>query len=1007
MNFPKSITAPLAAAALAAAGLLGPVSAQDNEGPQALNNQAVAAMENGQWEEGLELLSRAVNRFDKNAMILFGPQFGVTWYRKGICELKLERWEEAAKSFETCYRKYPPDDERASGGSNIYHKRALLRWGQAAQGGEEWEKAIASYKKFLEERDPQRDNFQPGSFYINMAVCHFKLQRIDEGVTHFETALKNKIRYRTPDSGIVSAFQALVDAVIETGEESLLIEFLDDNRADISIAPHEMGGYSSLFLSLAGKAYGAEMHKIAFALYQLIPATRVMIEDIDSRLERIGDRPGVLDGFQVIRRSKLEDSKQSLERQLSSGDPNEVIQLSATAFLHEDKGNVRGAFAAYEQLELFHAESEKRESHLYNLARTASIVGDVFATEKYGSRFLADFPDSERVPAVRQLMLTSLFYGGEYEKCIEIATTMMPQLEEGTEQHDIATHVLGGSYYYTGAYNDAQPQLDSHVETYPESDYRQASLYFQASNLARLQFWTKAASLLDDFLEAYPDPEENVYYPFALYDRANAHYALDELERALTMLDRLETEFSEAEIIDQAFNLKGNVLQSQNEREAAETYYLKALELAERRENDLVAAEALSYLVAMLGEPSKDEDVPDRFEDAVVYADKFWEEYGNDSPYKAQVAVGQLESLRAAGRGEEALERLRDVIADMASTPGAAGLEEAIGSYTEAYLEDHTAEELKDHYYNFPGIGRENHAARALLRIALIGVFEDQAEAAGDDEQARVAAEAGVRVLFRDLSDAFDLEDLSNFILVRVGDYIRDTNSPEEALPYYEEALSRDDKSYRFPALFGRAAVLAQSADRSRQEAAVEDFKRILKDAEDRGDKDRALYQMIRTQMDMGQYAEAKENARLYLDAEKRDENGGFSQKKAEVAMMLAQAYDNLGEVNNAIAAYINVRNAYTGNISISAPAVKRAMELFWERNRTEGEPSDRQGAYNAGRTYLDQTRRIVIGDENTPGKATNDEIRMWREVEELTERYEANPNVKSKEQLEAEARRR
>jgi tetratricopeptide (TPR) repeat protein len=1007
MKFPKSITAPLAAAVLAAVGILCPAPAQDADTPQSLNNKAIAAMEQGQWEEGLELLTRAVNRFDKNAMILFGPQFGVTWYRKGICELKLGKWEDAAKSFETCYRKYPPDDERARGGSNIYHKRALLRWGEAAQGGEDWETAIASYKKFLEERDPQRDNFQPGSFYINMAVCHFKLQRIDEGMTHFETALKNKIRYRTPDSGIVSAFQALVDAVIESGDESLLIQFLEDNRADIRIAPHEMGGYSSLFLSLAGKAYGAEMHKIAFALYQLIPATQVMLEDIESLLERLGDRPGVVDGFEVVRRSKLESSKESLERQISSGDPNEVIQLSATAFLHEDKGNVRGAFAAYEQLELFYAESKKREAHLYNLARTASILGDVFATEKYGSRFLDDFPDSERVPAVRQLMLTSLFYGGEYEKCIEVATKMMPKLEEGTEQHDIATHVLGGSYYYTGAYNDARPLLDSHVETYPESEFRQAALYFQASNFARLQFWTKAASLLDSFLKAYPDPEENVYYPFALYDRANAHYALDELDASLEILNRLETEFPEAQILDQAFNLKGNVLQNQNERAEAEAYYLKALELAERRESDLVAAEALSYLISMLGEVPPGKDAPDRFEDAVTYADKFWEDYGDDSPYKAQVAVGQLEALRAAGRGEEALDRLRDVIADMASTPGSAGLEEAIGSYTEAYLEDNTAEELKDHYYNFPRISRTNHAANALLRIALIGVFEDQAEAAGDDEQARIAAEAGVRVLFRDLSDAFELEDLSNFILVRVGDYIRDTNSPTEALPYYEEALSRDDKSYRFPALFGRAAVLAGSDDRTKQERAIEDFKRILKDAEDRGDKDRALYRMIRTQMDMGQYAEAKENARLYLDPSKRDDNGGFSLNKPEVAMMLAQAYDNLGETNNAIAAYINVRNAFPGNIAISAPAIKRAMELFWERNQTDGSPSDRQGAYNAGRTYLDQTRRIVLGDENTPGKATNDEIRIWREVEELTKRYEANPNVKSKEQLEAEARRR
>src|SRR5690606_6376680 len=105
---------------------------------------------------------------------------------------------------------------------------------------------------------------------------------------------------------------------------------------------------------------------------------------------------------------------------LKSGDPNEVIQLAATAFLHEKHGNVRGAFACYEQLELFFNKSKKREDYLYNLVRTASVIGEVLATEKYGTRFLTTFPDSKHVPAVRRLMLTSLFYGGQYEKCIEI-----------------------------------------------------------------------------------------------------------------------------------------------------------------------------------------------------------------------------------------------------------------------------------------------------------------------------------------------------------------------------------------------------------------------------------------------------------------------------------------------------------------------------------------------------------------------------------------------------------
>lgn len=992
MNPFRRFLVPMLAATLAA-GFVAPAQAQ-LETPQTLNAEATNKMKEEKWAEALQLLKTCTDRFDKTAPTLYGPQFGVTWYRKGICELKLKMWDDAQKSFETCYRRYA--NKNQEGGGNIFEKRALLRWGEAAMGGEEWDTAIRMFKKFLDERDKTRDSFQPGSFFINMAICHLKLNKIEDGVEHFETALKNKVKYRTPEAGIVAAFQALVDAVIEKRDEKALLSFVNENRADIVIEPYDMPAYSTLFLSLAGKAYKADMESSAFVLYQLIPSTLVMLQDVESRLQRLGDRPGVVDGTRTIRRSALLDSQQMLEARINSGDPNEVVQLAATAFIHENHGNVRGAYACYKQLELFHSKSKKRENHLYNLVRTASVIGEVLETERYGSLFLETFPDSKHVPAVRRLMLTSMFYGGEYEKCIEVATEMLPRLKEGTEQHDICVHVLGGSYYYTGQYKEAQPFLDQHVELYPESKFDQASLYFQASNLSRLQFWSKSAKLLDAFFEKFPNPAENLYFPFALYDRANCHYAMDEFEAALEKLDRLETEFPNSEVIDMAFNLKGNVLQNVNKRDEAEQYYIKALELAERRENRIVAGEALNYLIAMLGEKPKKKDDPSRMDEAIPYADKFWEDYP-DSPYKAQVAVAQIHAMQSVGRGEEALNRLRDVIADLATSPGAVGLEEAIGSYTEAYLEDHSPEELKEHYYAFPKIRASNKAARALLRIAIIGVYEDQLKSA-KTQQAKINAEAGINVIFRDLKNDFDLKDLSKFILVRVGDYIRETNTPREALDYYNEALNRDGKDYRFPALFGRAAVLAQGSDAEKKEA-IQDFKRVLKDSDDRGDKDRALFQMIVTQMDIGAHQEAKDNARLYLDREK-----GYNSKKPEVGLMLADAYDKLGMTEDAMAAYINVANSYKGAIRISAPATRRAMELFWNRNQTgpNGLP-DRQGAYNIGRSYIDLTRRIVLGED---AKATDEEVAAWKEVERLVEQYVADPSVKSKEQLAEEAAR-
>ena len=992
MHLIQRSIAPIIGVLLTATSLIMPARAQ-LETPQGMNAAATTAMEAGKWEEALKVLTTCVERFDGRALQLYGPQFGVTWYRKGVCEMRLKQWDAAIESFKVCYEKYPSD---AQGVGNPFHKRALLRWGEASQGAEDWEAALKMYEKFLKERNKDTDKFDPGAMYINLAICNLKLNKIDEGSKHLATALKNKESYGTSDSGIVSAFQALVSAVIEKRDEKALTSFLDTNRADILIEPYEMAPYAPVFLKLGAEAFQSEMKTVAFELYQLVPSTQVMLEDAEARLARLGDRAGIRDGSRVIRRKELSDTISRLKKSLDSNDPNEVVQWAATAFLHESTGNVRGAYACYQQIEDYFPRSKRRETNLYNLVRTASMTGHVTETEKYGKSFLDVYPDSDHVKDVQRLMLSSLFYDGKYEECIKIATDLLPTLEEKTAEHDICLYVLGGSFYYTAQFAEAQERLDQHVEMYPESQFVIPARYFQASNKSRLQFWAASAEMLDKFLSDYPDPSENIYIPFALFDRANCHYALDELDAALDKLARLQTEFPNADVMEMALNLKGNILQNQGQKQEAEESYLKALELAERRGNDIVASESLSYLVGMLGEKPKQKDAPDRLADAVTFADRFWEKYP-DSPYKAQVAVGQIFAMQSVDRGEEALDRLQGVITTLANTPGAVGMEEAIGSFTEAYLEKHTTDELKDLYYNFPGISISNMAARALLRIALIGVFEEQASDPKGDDQQKLRANAGIKVLFTDLKNEFDVKDLSNFILVRVGDFIRGTKSPKEAVPYYAEALSRESQDYRFPALFGRAAVLAQGTE-AEKKAAIEDFKRVISDSQDRGDKDRAMFQMIETQMALKEYEAAKDNARTYLSKD------GYNGRKPEVAMMLAQAYDGLGMDEDALSAYNNVVASYMGSIRISAPALKRSMEIAWQRNGSTEGLSDRQAAYNAGRNYIDLTRRIV----DTPDtKASSEEIAAWKEVEALTEQYVADPDVKSKEQLDEEAQNR
>jgi len=969
-----------------------PAQAQD-EDLGTLVQKVIDAMELEKWEEALVISDKIIAEYGKNKPFeRIGARFGTIHYRKGLCELKLKKWNEAMKSFEICYRDFP---NKGNAGGNEFEKRALLKWGDAAVGAEDWEQALSLYQKFLVERDKNRDNYAKGAFHIGLAICNYQLGRLPEGNENLEIAIKNKLTFPTPDAGIVAGFQALVTGAILKQNEQALLDFIAKNRGDIAIDPYLMQQFTGVFMKLAADAGNAEMERAAMALYQFVPFTEVAIEDLKVRLKTFNGMTGVKDGNNLLFTKNFEASLATLESEKRGKNSAEMVKLAATAYLHEKNGNIRGAFAAYLQLENFYPTSEKREDNLYNLVRTSSLVAKGSETQRLAELFVKTFPSSKYVPAVRRMMLSVLFYDNEYELCIEVAEPLIDTLPSGTPEHDICLHVLGGSYFYTGQYDKAQPLLEKHVATYPESLFVIPATYFVASNMVRLQFWTKAATLLDAFLTKYPNGDENVFLPFALYDRATCHYAEEQNEEALVKLQRLITEFPNANVLEGAYNLKGNVEQTLKNKEAAEKSYLAALETAEKRRNDLVAGEALFSLVALIGEVKGKEENP-RLGEAVTYAEKFWKQYAEGSPYKSRVAVAQVPALNAAGRGEEALERLNEVIVDLAKNPEARGLEELINSYTAAYLEKHTPEELKEHYYDFKGIRAKDVAARALLRVAIIGVFEGVAKIA-EDEKRKSEAAAMIKVLFQQLKADFTVKDLTNFILVKVGDFLRNnTATPREALPYYDEALSRQDQSYRFPALLGRADVYGRSALAADIDKGLEDFNRVYADSQDKPDREFALYRIVELHMAKKDFAKAAEQALLYLDREKT----GFAKYSPQVGLLMAKSFEERNQLDDALSMYVKVWSAHMGNIKISAPAILSWMRLSWERNKASADPAtvpgDRQGAYNGGANFIQLTGRFKE-------KMTESDLELWKEVEKLTQQYEADPSVKSLEEQKKE----
>lgn len=332
------------------------------DGLEALIEKSQGAMKGQHWEQALDFQTEVTERYGRNDPLrTYGAQFGTIYYQKGICEMKLKRWDAAMRSFQTCYQDFP-DDGAVSGAGNPHQILALCKWGEAALGAEKWELAEGLFIKFVEERDRVRDPYPQGAYYVNIAICQYKQGRIAEGNENLEIAIQNKLNFPTPESGIVAGFQALAGAAIEQRNEQVLLDFMGKNRGALVIDSPENPRNAGVFLKLAGDAFTAGMQGAALAMYQLVPTS-----------------PS------------------------AGADDPAGIRLAAIALIHETHKNIRGAFAAYEQLVKYHPGATKREEYVYQLIRTASIIGESGLARKHAVFLYQSYPESAHLAELRTM----------------------------------------------------------------------------------------------------------------------------------------------------------------------------------------------------------------------------------------------------------------------------------------------------------------------------------------------------------------------------------------------------------------------------------------------------------------------------------------------------------------------------------------------------------------------------------------------------------------------------
>lgn len=302
----------------------------------------------------------------------------------------------------------------------------------------------------------------------------------------------------------------------------------------------------------------------------------------------------------------------------------------------------------------------------------------------------------------------------------------------------------------------------------------------------------------------------------------------------------------------------------------------------------------------------------------------------------------------------------------------------ALDIYTKTHLRLHNDPEKLTKHYNELLDWHPPSKIAALLRIALIGVYEEQATAAKNPKaEAKLKAEAMVKVLFVDLQSSFPLKNLSGYTLLRIGDYLRkQTDSPKDALPYYEEGLTRPDVFYKTSSHFGIAAILGrkQSSKIDKQKA-LKSLDYIINHEPKRQTRICALRRKTIVLARLDAWPQVSTHAERFLV---------WGQRDSEIAFLLAQSYERCGKRDDAIGAYTHVLSDYIGVVHHSAPAVGNLIRLLNERDRAH----DKQLAYDLGRQYHQKIKELVP-------EMTAAEKQSFNKVGGLLNELEADPAVR------------
>jgi tetratricopeptide (TPR) repeat protein len=893
-------------------------AADDTEGLdiQGLFEKAGALMEESRWEDALKPLGVIIKDYGPSGFQDFGPAFGVMWYRYGFCLKNVKKFDEALEAYNKCYTEgaNPPNTPKDK--LNPVWELSLLEMGVIKQALGRYDEAIKDYEAFAQKPAPA-GTYDDAAFRVQVATCYSKAGQPDRAKKLLAQLFTPTEGQAPRADGLFRALLALVESWTSEGiaspeTEKEAHDFITANFNKLRLTPYDMARFefNNRLLVLARKASDANQQTLALRLISLIASSADVQRDLEGRVAMLNGRrvPDLLQK-EIAKYSALAKADDSVD----------WIAALTLAGAHERLGNPGAAYAVYAHGVHTAPKSPHRSVMLFGAMRCALAIGLPDVSQRLGEQFRKEFPTNEYAKDVNTLMLESLFFSKQYEAALALATEVRGPMDEKDPLRDLPDFVVGASLFNLGRVEEAQKELASHSARFPESRFKEHVRYFEASALQRQKEWKSSGEKLDAFIKDYPNSD---YIGYALLDRATCYFQLGDFQKCLDTTGDLMKRLPDYPDLDRALAMRGDAHMMLSNNAEAETAYLKALELstAAGEAHAMVRSRVLVQLIRAASALEKPKEV-------IGYYDAYMKDHVGGY-YDAEVVVGSINALKEAGRGKEALEALEKVIVRLGSGDTGAGIEEAIGSYTEHSIEINGADVLLDRLTKFVPDGTEvNNTLKAWLIMARIDLLQnDQYK----DKFPKRAAQ--IQVAYEELQK-FNKQELASYILTQVGRELSSKNTPETdkvALEWFQVVLDRGpaDASLYPLALMGRARIMGRSVAGSSIEDSIAAFDKVIRELRDKPEYiEEAMLEKARI------YYAAKrwEDAAKVLDAMQQDSR--FTRSRAEVFYRLGHVYEELKEVDKALQVY----SAFVGpplenRVEYSAEARVRAAEIQMEK---------------------------------------------------------------------------